>query len=505
MIKIKKFAIMTFLIFLIAALALPGINVVLADDLSLSTIVANPPTVYSLEKSNITVTVTGTGGVVEGADVGIHVEGGTFDGGTNIYNSTSDANGVVKVEWTSPLVDFNTYYNFTTIIKKASSVTQTRTTQVLVQPVDFTGTTIDADPTEINENESTDITVTVRNGITLIQGANVSLTGVGGVFTSTGDDNSTGLSDVNGVYTDTWTAPEVIVETDFVIVLAVTYDGTNWTHDDEINVTVNYVEGQIVLDVVITPDTDLVVGQTATIEITAIDNETALVVENVYVVFSALDGNFTESGLDTHAGYTNALGIITVHWETDSLTPGLLGTDYTVNITASYIGLITNYTTLTFHVTEDAGIFGLTVTSAESAIDLGDVVKIYVTVTIDSIGEENALVVISAQSGKFDESGTDEVTGYTNASGVFTATWNTSEMTMVGTAPIDYNFDIVVDVFPHFLNQQDNIIISVDPGSSSTTPNGGELGPFYTQWWFFAAAVGGIVVIGLIIIFARKR
>ena len=53
---------MTSLLFLITALALPGINVVLADDLSLSSIVANPPTVYSLETSNITVTVTGTGG-----------------------------------------------------------------------------------------------------------------------------------------------------------------------------------------------------------------------------------------------------------------------------------------------------------------------------------------------------------------------------------------------------------------------------------------------------------
>ncbi|MHA1501749.1 MAG: hypothetical protein ACTSSB_07855 [Candidatus Heimdallarchaeota archaeon] len=505
MVKISKLAIITSMLFLVVALALPGITMVKADDLGDSTIVANPTSVHSLETSDITVTVNGTGGFVEGADVGIHVEGGTFEGGTNIYNGTSDVNGEVTVEWTSPLVDYEIYYNFTTIIKKASSNNQTLTCQVLVQPVDFTGTTLEADPEEINEFESSDLTVTVRQGTTLIEGANVSMIGVGGEFTSTGKENSTGLSDVAGVYTDSWTAPDVADQTDYVIVLTVTYDGTNWTHADEINITVNYVEGQIVLDVSVLPSYDLHVGQTATIEITAIDNSTSLAVENVYVDFIALDGNFTESGLDSHSGLTDSQGKITVHWETSDLTPGIMGLYYNINITASQIGLLTNYTTLTFHVTEDAGTFDLVVASSASDIDLGDVVEIYVTVTIDGIGEYNAIVEIVAQSGIFDESGTDEVTGYTNSSGVFVATWNTSEMTMVGSDPIDYTFDVTVDVFPYFLDQEDSIIITVDPGSIPTTTPSEPTGPFYTQWWFFAAAAGGIIVIGLIVIFARKK
>ncbi|MHA1355818.1 MAG: hypothetical protein ACTSR1_11660, partial [Candidatus Heimdallarchaeota archaeon] len=125
------------------------------------------------------------------------------------------------------------------------------------------------------QNESSDLTVTVRQGTTLIEGANVSMTGVGGLFTSTSKENCTGLSDVSGVYTNTWTAPDVADPTDYIIVLTVTYDGTNWTHTDEINITVNYVEGQIILGISILPDTDLYVGQTATIEITAIDNSTS--------------------------------------------------------------------------------------------------------------------------------------------------------------------------------------------------------------------------------------
>ncbi|MHA1244477.1 MAG: hypothetical protein ACTSP7_07890 [Candidatus Heimdallarchaeota archaeon] len=505
MVKITKIAIMISMLFLVAALALPGINMVKAVDLDDSDIEANPTSVYSLETSDITVTVDGTDGLIEGADVGIHVEGGTFEGGINIYNGTSDVNGEVTVEWTSPLVDHDIYYNFTTIIKKAASDNVTKTCQVLVQPVDFTGTTLEADPEDINEFESSDLTVTVRQGTTLIEGANVSMTGVGGLFTSTSKENCTGLSDVSGVYTNTWTAPDVADPTDYIIVLTVTYDGTNWTHTDEINITVNYVEGQIILGISILPDTDLYVGQTATIEITAIDNSTSLAVQNVFVVFNALDGNFTESGLDTHSGVTDSLGKITVHWETADLTPGLLGTDYNINITASQIGLLTNYTTLTFNVVEDSGTFDLTVSSSASGIDLGDVVEIYVTVTIDGVGEYNAFVEIIAQSGIFDESGTDEVTGYTNSSGIFVATWNTSEMVMVGSDPVDYTFDVTVDVFPYFLDEEDSIIITVDPGSTNTTPTGGPDGPFYTQWWFFAAAGGGVIIIGLIIIFARKK
>ncbi|MHA1355817.1 MAG: hypothetical protein ACTSR1_11655 [Candidatus Heimdallarchaeota archaeon] len=149
MVKITKIAIMISMLFLVAALALPGINMVKAVDLDDSDIEANPTSVYSLETSDITVTVDGTDGLIEGADVGIHVEGGTFEGGINIYNGTSDVNGEVTVEWTSPLVDHDIYYNFTTIIKKAASDNVTKTCQVLVQPVDFTGTTLEADPERI--------------------------------------------------------------------------------------------------------------------------------------------------------------------------------------------------------------------------------------------------------------------------------------------------------------------------------------------------------------------
>ena len=508
MVKITKITLITALMLIIVSLVFPGFSYTRADDFSGSTIVATPETVYSMENSTITVTVTGTGGLVEDADVGIHVESGLFPGGTNVHNATTDATGIITVQWESPLVDYDQFYNFTAIIKKASSINTTVTTQVLVKPVTFSGTTFDADPTDINEEETTTISVIVENEGTLIEDATVTFTGVGGTFTSSATDTSTGSSNAVGYYEDIWTAPDVTDITKYLIVLDISYDSTNWTFAAELNVTVNPAEGQLILDIDITPGENVAVGQVVTIDIMVFEDAITSpidAVEGVYVTFTAVDGNFTEGGLDYFAGTTNSSGMISVHWETDSLTPAILGTDYDIDIVASLIGTFTNYTTLTFHVQEYSGVLSITSISDEDTITLGDSVDFTITVTIDGSAVENAFVQIQAQSGVFNETSTDKVTGYTDATGVFTAVWDTAEMVMVGNDPINYTFTITVDIFPNYLGQESTLTILVNPTPTSGTPTG-TTGPIYTQWWFYVTI--GVVVIGIgvvVILFTRKK
>ncbi|MHA1462548.1 MAG: hypothetical protein ACTSQ0_05720 [Candidatus Heimdallarchaeota archaeon] len=508
MVKITKKIIITTLMLIIVSLVFPGLSYTRAADFSSSTIIANPETVYSLENSTIIVTVTGTGGLVEDADVGIHVEAGLFPGGTNIHNATTDATGIITVQWKSPLVDYELFYNFTAIIKKESSINATITEQVLVKPVTFSGTTFVANPIEINEEETTTISVIVENEGTPIEDATVTFTGVGGTFDSSATDTSTGSSDAVGYYEDIWTAPDVTDITKYLIVLDISYDSTNWTYTAELNVTVNPAEGQLILDIDITPGENVAVGQIVTIDIMVFEDAiTAPIdaIDGVFVTFTAVDGNFTEGGLDYYAGYTNSSGMISVHWETVDLTPAILGTDYDIDIVASLIGTFTNYTTLTFNVKEYSGVLSITTASDEDTITLGDSVEFTVTVTIDGAAVENAYVQIQAQSGVFNEADTDKITGYTNATGIFTAIWNTSEMVMVGSDPLNYTFTITVDIFPNYLDQESTLTILVNPTpvtSSVTDPRG----PIYTQWWFYVAAGGIIIGIGVVVIlFTRKK
>jgi len=508
MVKITKIALITTLMLMIVSLAFPGFSIVRAADLSTSTIVANPDTVYSLENSTITVTVKGAGDVVvEDANVGIHVEGGLFTGGTNIHNETTDATGIVTVEWEAPLVDYDTYYNFTATIKKPSSTNTTITTQVLVKPVTFSGTTFEADPEEINEQEQTTIMVFVENSGTLIEDATVTLTGVGGTFGSTSTDTSSGLSDAVGYYADIWTAPDVVDITKYLIVCDITYDSTNWSFTAELNVTVNPAEGQLVLDIDITPGENVAVGQTVTIDIIVYEDTITTqtnAISGVYVTFTAVDGNFTESGTDFFAGTTNSSGMISVHWETDDLTPAILGTDYDINIVASLIGTYTNYSTLTFNVKEYTGTLAISVESDEDSITLGESAEITITVLIDGSAVENAYVEIQAQSGEFTASEADLVSGYTNAVGMFNATWDTAEMVMVGSDPINYTFIITVDIFPSYLNQESSLTITVSPVPTTSSP-GGPGGPIYTQWWFYVAAGVAVIGVGVVIILITRK
>ncbi len=493
------------ILLLLTLITLPILPNVKAEDLSLSTINANPLTVYSLKNSTITVTAQGTGGLVEGASVGIHVEGGVFTGGTNIHNDTSDSSGEVVVDWKAPVVDATTQYNFTATIRTTDgNVTQIQTS-VDVLALDISSTTLDVNPDEINETEQTQVTVIVDGAGGLIEGATVQIIGVGGVFDSSGDDNSTGLSDVNGVYSDFWTAPEVTDPTIYTFVATITYIGSIVNVVEEENVTVNSVEGQIILTIDVTPGYTLEVGQTATITVTATDNTTALPVEDVIIYFVAVDGDFTESGFYTYNETTSALGQVVVHWETDTLIPDILGTDYEIDITAAKIGLLTNYTILEFHVTEHVGILAVETDSAETAITLGDTVTISVLVTIDASPYEGALVEIVAQSGEFTQTGNDTYIGYTNSQGEITVTWDTTDMVMEGPDPINYTFSITVDIFPHYFDQESTYYITVNPTATSPPGGGDPEAPFYTQWWFFVLAGGAVVIIGAIIIFARKK
>jgi hypothetical protein len=499
--KTKKTVIM--LILFLSGLILPSFPFVKADDLlHLSTIQILPSPVYSLSNCTVTITAQGDQGLVEGASVGIHVEGGEFPDSTNIHNDTTPANGVVTVQWRAPRVDHNTQYNFTATLIKDTNKTVLQAS-VMVQPVTFVGSTFEADPPAINENEATTITVTALNNGEFIEGANIQITGVGGTFTDSGSDVTTGVSDSNGEFSDIWNAPSVADVTEYVIALEITYDLTNWSYTDELNVTVNPVEGALFYELSVTPGYDLGVGQIATIEVTVRNSTDDSLVENAMVTFIAIEGNFTENNMLEYSVLTDSNGIATAHWNTSVLTPQIGGTDYYVFINITMIGLISNDTTLMFHVTEYVGTLTVDVTSTTTTLTHGESVEVIILVLIDSTPVENAQVELRTQTGNFTGVQADTITGFTNETGHFTAVWDTQYMIMGGDT-INNTLTITVKVFPTYI---DGVIsyyyITVDPIPTTTDPNGDT--PFYLEWWFIVAVGGGIVIIGAIIIFARKR
>ncbi len=224
--------------------------------------------------------------------------------------------------------------------------------------------------------------------------------------------------------------------TNYTIIGTITYAGSTEIEVVEVNVTVNPVEGQITLEIVVTPGYDLTVGDVATIEVTAINSSSTLAEQDVLIEFYCDDGNFTESGLDTFEDVTDAQGKITAHWETDTLIPSIFtGRNYSITLTARKIGLLTNITVLDFKVSNPVSVLDVSITSDQTTITLGDTVNITVTVTLDSVAYQDALVEISAQSGIFSQSGNDTFSGYTDSQGKLVATWNTTEMVMIGPDP----------------------------------------------------------------------
>lgn len=500
--KIKRLFI---IVLLLSLTILPRFPLIQAEDLSGSTIEASPDTIYSLHNSTLTVTVQNSSNEkISGANVGLSVEAGEFPDGTPIHNGSSDSNGEMTVEWKAPVVSSDTYYNFTAIITMPNSTTVVRTTQVLVQPLDYSDSTIDANPPTVNELESTEVTVTVTGAGGPLEGATVHLDAPSGTFSSSNDSSSQGLSDTSGKYADNWTAPEVPNEMEFLIVATISYiDYIGDPLELELNITVNPVEGQLYLELDVSPSYELTVGETATIEVTLKENVTNNIVAGADVSFSALDGNFTESGSDLYIGTTDAEGKITVHWETEGLAPAIVGTIYPITIIAGKIGLQTNETTIHFLVQPELGELSITIESSKDELSLGESLTIDLTVEIDGVPEEGAYVEIIAQAGTFNGSDSDQLTGFTDASGSFTAIWQTADIVM-DSNPVNYTFTITIAVFP-YPDETESLQITLIP--PSTSANGGLAGgSILTSWWLYALLGGAIIIVGaLIIVFRSKK
>ncbi|MBD3190498.1 MAG: hypothetical protein GF308_07630 [Candidatus Heimdallarchaeota archaeon] len=499
--KIKQLFI---LLLLLSFAILPRFPLIQAEDLSGTTIEASPTTIYSLQNTTISVTVQNTSNdKIVGANVGVSAEAGEFPDGTPIHNGSSDSNGEMTVQWKAPVVNSDTYYNFTAIIKMPNSTTVVRDTQVLVLALDYSDSTINANPPTVNELESTEVTVTATGAGGPLEGATVHLDSPAGTFSSSNDSSSQGLSDAFGEYADNWTAPEVPNQMEFLIVATISYiDYIGDPLELELNVTVNPVEGQLYLELDISPGQELTVGDTATIEVTLKENITNTVVNDADVSFSAIQGNFSESDSDFYVGTTDAQGKVTVHWETDGLAPAIVGTIYSITIIAGKIGLQTNETTIDFLVQPALGELSITIESSKDELNVGESVTIDINVEIDGLPEEGAYVEIIAQAGTFNNSGSDQISGFTDASGSFTAVWETADIVM-GSNPVNYTFTITIAVFP-YPDEVESLQITLIPISTST--NGGLTGDsILTSWWFYLLLGGAIIIIGAVIIVFRSK
>ncbi|TFF85033.1 hypothetical protein EU523_00615 [Candidatus Heimdallarchaeota archaeon] len=479
--------------------------VVCEEDLSGSTLEVSPLEIYSQENSTITVEVKGSGGLVEGANVDLSAEGGQFNGGPEIYNGTSNTAGLVVVNWTAPVVLEVTNYTIRAIISFVNSTTVIREETILVHPLDFSQTTFEAEKATVNENEAVLLIVTTKGTGGVIPEATVSIIAPDGSFNSTASTTTSGVTDNSGKFQDFWIAPNVDAEQNRTLTATISHDGMPPDPLElDLELVVSPVEGQLILDIELSEGEQLIIGETQIIDITVIDQLTAETIEGAEVYFNAVDGIFTESGSDIYHGTTDSTGTMTVHWETTTLEPSYLGTNYPIDITAAKIGLKTNYTTLTFLVRPEVGELDVAIESEHNSISLGESVTITITIQIGGIPYQDALVSIVALDGVFESSGTTEVSGYTTADGEFSFTWETADMVMEGSNPVNYTFSITIDIFPYYLEQEYDYSIIVEP---TTIGDGiGSSGAFYTQWWFYL--IVGLIIIGggsIIILITRNK
>ena len=143
----------------------------------------------------------------------------------------------------------------------SSEVTESLTINPSVQP--SLTVVVDANPTTINSGETSTITVTVTDGTSAVGGASVTLASTnGGSFTS-----SSGTTNTNGVFTTTFTAPTVTVQTICRITASATETGYT-SGSKYVDITVNPIGEEIVsvsIDEYHTSSSEVTVGGTVTL------------------------------------------------------------------------------------------------------------------------------------------------------------------------------------------------------------------------------------------------
>ena len=201
-----------------------------------STITVNPPqvTVQQLDvtmtqvdttldagqNTQVTVHASSEGMPVEGAMVDISASGGYL----NPTMGTTDANGDFIATYTAPQVETQTYFAIVATATKSGYTEGTDTNIIAINPaivaVPQLDVTITQADTLLEAGQNTQVTIHATSEGTAVAGAEVVVSASGGYMAP-----DAGITDANGYFIVTYTAPQVTAQTGFTISAVATKSG----------------------------------------------------------------------------------------------------------------------------------------------------------------------------------------------------------------------------------------------------------------------------------------
>jgi len=437
-------------------------------ELDLSTISITPDPVYEMQNATVEVVAEGQYGVIKGADVHFECDDGIFpEYGTSTVDLQTDSQGKAIIIWQADLVNLLSnlvYVNITANITYTERIVNFNLTDTVnVNEVDFDNSVMSVSATSIGGGYPVTITVTAEGSLGKISGASISLDALDGQFPN-GETTIEGLSDSNGEYETTWTAPDVSSDIDIIITATLTLEKTIAMKQIEKTITVTPIIHNFTNIEISANNTEVNVGQKVELTINVL-NEIGDPVTNASATITAVEGVFVSSGTETVKTNTSDLGTITVVWDTSSLNPPITGQYYPITVSLVKEYYDTNSTSINIKVNLVIVQLETQTVPAKTSITQGENLTFTVLVTANGHPVENATVTITALSGVFASSGNQIASANTNSSGYVTFIWVTADM-VVSTAK-NYTFTITAGLPGYDSSDTETVIITVNPVSSN--------------------------------------
>ena len=278
-------------------------------DATLSNISADPTAITTEETSEITVTVMDGSGNAVGSGIAVYVSTnlGELAGDGATFSGATDTNGLVQVDLTSTATGTATV---TAWLGSDETGDEVGSVEVTVTPgnADAQLSEITADPTTITTEESSEITVAVRDGSGNAVGAGIA------VFVST----NLGELDGDGATFTSATDTNGLVQVDLTSTATGTATVTAWLGSDETGDEVGSVEVAVTpgnadaqLSEITADPTTITTEESSEITVAVKDGSGNAVGEGIAVFVSTNLGELDGDGL-TFSGTTNADGLVEV-------------------------------------------------------------------------------------------------------------------------------------------------------------------------------------------------
>ena len=326
-------------------------------DFDSSTLVLSDYEVGGSYPVTVTTRALGSYGAVSDAEIFVDALDGTFPSGDPNITSFTDFNGYYIVEWTAPEVVSDTNITITVEIRfPTTTLLKILNATVLVKSFmhNFTSITVNAVPSTVTAGDTTDITVTVLNEISLaVPFANITLVAPAGIFLGSSSDSITVQTDNAGSAVVTWdttsTAPPIggfdyLIDITAIKEFYITNSSSVSIHVDPL--TVKLDTDSLADPIEITQGDEVTITVHVTVGILDIDGATVQIV--------AQSGVFASSSSEMASLNTDSNGVVTFTWITEDMVVST-ERDFDFEITASLPGYTTSDTEIiSVHVNPSA-------------------------------------------------------------------------------------------------------------------------------------------------------